>query len=186
MPAADDNRRAGGGATRRALRLAGLLLAIPALACLLFYASGHYVKGVSGRIGMVENLGAPKDSWRIVPAPQVEVLVTWDAQRLDNFAHGVSRCVRAVLVRTNDRGEFKVRGSWLSPTWPPLSSGFAASHAIKPGYYANWEYREVAPELGYTSVLGPVPTNPWTGLPFSDEDAADLMRRGSCPPIERL
>jgi len=174
------------GGRWRVLRLGALmLLSILTLTFLLFYLSGLYVKGVSGRVGMVENLTAPKEFWRIVPASGVEVIVTWDAQLVDNLAHGSSRCVRAVLTRTDENGEFKVGGHWLSPTWPPLSGGFAASHAMKPGYYAAWNYREVAPELGYTSVLGPAPINPWTGLPLEGDDASGDMRSGRCPPIER-
>jgi hypothetical protein len=166
--------------------VASMLAAVLSLTFLLFYLSGLHVSGVSGRVGMVENLDAPRESWRIVPAPDVEVLITWDAQRLDSFVHGSSRCVRAVLTRTDSRGEFKVGGSWIAPTWPPLSGSYAASHAIKPGYYAGWDYQEVAPAVGYTSVLGPAPNNPWTGLPMPDDDAQQSMRWGGrCPPIER-
>jgi hypothetical protein len=162
-----------------------MLLAILALTFLLFYLSGLYVKGVSGRVGLVQNPAAAREAWSIVPAADVEVLITWEAQLLDTAAHGSSRCVRAVLTRTDGRGEFRVAGAWLAPTWPPLSGGFAASHAIKPGYYAAWDYREVAPELGFTSVLGPAPLNPWTGEPIEGDDAAGVMRYGRCPPIER-
>lgn len=167
------------------LLVALMLLAVLVLTFLLFYLSGLYTKGVSGRIGMVENLSAPKESWRIVPAAEVDVLITWDAQMLDNFAHGNSRCVRAVMTRTDRDGNFKVGGDWLAPTWPPLSGSFAASHAIKRGYYAAWDYREVAPELGYSSVLGPAPVNPWTGVALEGDDAAGTFGVERCPTVER-
>jgi hypothetical protein len=167
-------------------RLALMLLSVLALTFLLFYLAGLHVHGVSGRVGMVENLDAPKEQWRVGPASRVEVLITWEAQTLDGFARSSSRCVRAVITRTDEKGEFKVAGRWLAPTWPPLSGGFAASHAVKPGYYATWDYREIAPELGYTTVLGPAPLNPWTGKPLEGDDGTDSMRWGRCPEAERL
>jgi hypothetical protein len=166
-------------------RVALMLLTVLVLTFLLFYVSALHVSGVSGRVGMVENLAAPKEAWRIVPAAGVEVLITWEAQAFNNFAHGNSRCVRAVITRTDGKGEFKVPGKWLSPRWPPLVGSFAASQAIKPGYYAAWDYREVAPELGFTSVLGPPLINPWTGKTLEGDDATDSMRWERCPPIER-
>jgi hypothetical protein len=186
VTAGDESPGAPGTHRSVALLVALTLLAVLAVTFLLFYLSGLYLKGVSGRVGIVENPEAPKEDWRIVPAPDVEVLITWDAQRLDSLVHSSSRCVRAVLTHADRNGEFKIDGHWLAPTWPPLSGGFAASHAIKPGYYAGWDYQEVAPAAGYSSVLGPAPRNPWTGLLLEDEDGAALMRGGRCPPIERL
>jgi len=182
VPPGDESPGAGGFRFGTLLCLA--LVAVLAVTSLLFYLSGLYVRGVNGRIGMVENPAAPRESWRVVPAADVEVLVTWDAQPLDTFMYGRSRCVRAALTRTDAKGEFKVDGSWLPMTWPPLSSSFAASHAIKPGYYSGWDYPEVARPDGYTSVLGPALVNPWTGLTLKDEDAGDLLRNGDCPDIE--
>ena len=168
------------------LRVALVLAAIFVLTLLFFYLSSLYAGGLHGRVGMVENPEAPRDSIRFIPATDAEVMITWQAAKLDNFTRASSTCVRAVMARTDENGEFKVAGKWLAPRWPPLSKALTASYVLKHGYVAHWDYVRLVPDHRYTTVLVPAPMNPWTGLELPDEDPIKQLEWQGCPELERL
>lgn len=176
MPGGEDKPGARSSYWRIAGMAAATLVMILVLGCLGFYASGLYAAGVSGRVGLVENPDAPQESWRFVPAADTQVVITWGAS---------SRCLRAVLTRTDDDGAFEVPGRWLAPAWPPRSMRQGYAYANKSGYFVDWNLVHLAAGQNFTIVLGPPPRNPWTGVPIPDEDPLQNIRWRACP-IEQL
>jgi hypothetical protein len=166
--------------------LIGLLaLAVFTIALLWFYVSGLYVGGINGTVGIVENIDAPRESWRIVPAANVDVLILWRAEEM-NLAHPRSPCVRTVLMRTNAHGEYSTGGWWLAPAWPPRIDAYGYVHVSSPGHLPIVDRSRLAPNPSYTHILGPPAINPWTGLVLPDESPLRPTQDRDCPPVERL
>jgi hypothetical protein len=173
-----------GGRTGRR-RIGWLALAVLTLALLWFCVSGMYVGGIQGTVGIVENIDAPPESWRIVPAAKAYVLIMWQAKEL-NQAHPYPRCIRAVLARTNPNGEYSFGSWWLAPTWPPRIHADGDVYVSSPGHLPIVDRSRLAPNQPYTHILGPPAINPWTGLVLPDESPLRPTQDRDCPPVERL
>ena len=64
------------------VRIGLLALAALALGILGFYVTGLYVGSIEGTVGVVENIDAPRESWRIAPAANVDVLILWRVKEM--------------------------------------------------------------------------------------------------------
>jgi hypothetical protein len=166
-------------------RIGLLTLAVLTIAFLWFYLSGLYVGGTHGTVGMVENIDAPPESWRIVPAANAHVLILWRSKEM-NQAHPYTRCIRAVLMRTNRSGEYSIGSWWLAPSWPPRIHADADVYVSSPGHLPIVDRSRLARTPPYTHILGPPAINPWTGLVLPDESPLRPTHDRDCPPVERL
>ena len=165
--------------------LVKLALAVLVLALLGFYVSGLYVGGTAGTVGIVENIDAPREAWRIVPAANVDVLILWRAKEMKQVLP-YPRCVRAALVRTNANGEYAIGGWWLAPSWPPRITADGDVYVSKPGHLPIVDRSRLTPNQPYTHILGPPAVNPWTGLVLPDESPLRPTHDRDCPPVERM
>ncbi len=163
----------------------GLLALAAAIGILWFYVSGLHVGGTQGTVGIVENIDAPRESWRIAPAANVDVLILWRAKEMKQVLP-FPRCVRAVLMRTNAKGEYSIGSWWLAPSWPPRTDAYGDVYVSKPGHLPIVDRSRLTPNPPYTHILGPPAINPWTGLVLPDESPLRPTHDRDCPPVERL
>jgi hypothetical protein len=178
--------RAESTGSRTGLRRFGLLaLAVLTIAFLWFCASSMYVVATDGTVGIVENIDAPPESWRIAPAANAHVLVLWRAKEL-NRTRPYPRCIRAVLTRTNANGEYSIASWWLLPSWPPRVHADSDVYVSSPGHLPIVDRSRLVPNRPYTHILGPPAINPWTGLVLPDESPLRPTHDRDCPPVERL
>jgi hypothetical protein len=165
--------------------LVKLALAVLVIALLWFLVSGLYVGGTEGTVGIVENIDAPQESWRIAPAANVDVLILWRAKEIKQVLP-YPRCLRAVLMRTNANGEYSIGSWWLAPSWPPRIKAYGDVFVSKPGHLPIVDRSRLTPNQPYTHILGPPAINPWTGLVLPDESPLRPTHDRDCPPVERL
>jgi hypothetical protein len=160
------------------------LSALCVLGLLLFCLVRLHVSAMHGTVGIVDDIRAPKESWRVSPAAEVDVLILWRAREAGKYPHYI--CVRTVLTHTNSLGEYSVDDWWIAPTWPLRQTGLAEVFVFKPGYMAIVDRRLLGHYRSHSHILGPPAMNPWTGVVIPDEDPVKLQEGSSCPEAERL
>lgn len=101
------------------------------LACIACASRGD---PLHGRVFEVSNPEAPPSEWRLVPLADVDVLVVWQGQLLDNPVDDHLVCLRATYTKTRDDGGFSVAGWKQRPQWRWIYGVEAISFAYKAGY----------------------------------------------------
>lgn len=160
-------------------------LTILPVAFLGFGVSRLHVPGTQGTVGIVQNTDAQPESWQIVPAADVDVLIVWRAKDI-GAKFNFTRCVRAVLMRTNANGEYSIGSWWLGLSWPQRADARGDVYVFNPGHVPIVDRSRLSPGLPYTHILGPPAVNPWTGLVLPDENPLQPTHDRDCPPVERL
>jgi hypothetical protein len=139
---------------------------------------------VSGQIFEVMNPDVRADQWQLQPIPDIEVLVAWFGEKLDNPVDSTTVCLRARRIRTDANGTFSaaawsqeppsVRTIVTEGVAYPATRGWTAVFPVADGppppdtrSTHRWFLRR-APADGQTTFM----------------DAAGIARMQGCPPVE--
>jgi hypothetical protein len=160
----------------RLLNAARLPLAIAALLTLLYLLISFTLlraPGLSGRAGRVINPAAVRADWLYRPAAGVEVLVMWNSRPLPGTVP--PRCLRAVLVRTNLDGDFRVKW-WLVPwSWPFEGAGQPVAVLLPARFVTSSEGTH--PAEAFSHLLTPA-------IAAGPRDAQRIARDAGCGTLE--
>src|SRR5262245_45695178 len=98
----------------------------------LLGACASHGSGVEGQVFEVVNPEAPASDWKRVPSGDAYVIVMWTGTVPG--AHATTACLRAAIVRTDERGRFAVAGWWAMPKPYPVYARNTSVDVYKPGF----------------------------------------------------